>query len=114
MSSFHQLKSSITRERTPKFESVPFLCSLLFLSYTSLINFVVGSCHAAQTFSLGTIINLFMVSAPMLILLGESCYVFGWFKRSLNQSIGSFSCNPHFALLWPDERSDILGNVSDH
>ena len=36
------------------------------------------------------------------------------FKRSLNQSIGSFSCNPHFALLWSDERSDILGNVSDH
>ena len=42
------------------------------------------------------------------------CLVFGWFKRSLNQSIGSFSCNPHFALLWSDERSDILGNVSDH
>ena len=40
--------------------------------------------------------------------------IFGWFKRSLNQSIGSFSCNPHFALLWSDERSDILGNVSDH
>ena len=40
--------------------------------------------------------------------------LFGWFKRSLNQSIGSFSCNPHFALLWSDERSDLLGNVSDH
>ena len=40
--------------------------------------------------------------------------LFGWFKRSLNQSIGLFSCNPHFALLWPDERLDILGNVSDH
>ena len=38
----------------------------------------------------------------------------GWFKRSLNQSIGSFSCNPHFALLRTDERSDILGNVSNH
>ena len=40
--------------------------------------------------------------------------IFGWFKQSLNQSIGSFSCNPHFALLWSDERSDLLGNVSDH
>ena len=40
--------------------------------------------------------------------------VFGWFKRSLNQSIGSFSCNPHFALLRSDERSYILGNVSGH
>ena len=40
--------------------------------------------------------------------------LFGWFKRSLNQSIGSFSANPHFALLWSDERSDILGIVSDH
>ena len=40
--------------------------------------------------------------------------IFGWFKRSLNQSIGSFSANPHFALLWSDERSDLLGNVSDH
>ena len=39
---------------------------------------------------------------------------FGWFKWSLNQSIGSFSCNPHFALLRTDERSDILGNVSNH
>ena len=48
-------------------------------------------------------------------LLSTSSYLFfGWFKRSLNQSIGSFSCNPHFALLWSDERSDILGNVSDH
>ena len=41
-------------------------------------------------------------------------FLVGWFKWSLNQSIGSFSCNPHFALLWSDERSDILGNVSDH
>ena len=41
-------------------------------------------------------------------------FIFGWFKRSLNQSIGSFSCNPHFALLWSDQMSDILGNVSDH
>ena len=41
-------------------------------------------------------------------------WVFGWFKRSLNQSIGSFSANPHFALLWSDERSDLLGNISDH
>ena len=40
--------------------------------------------------------------------------IFGWFKRSLNQSIGSLSANPHFALLWSDERSDILGIVSDH
>ena len=40
--------------------------------------------------------------------------VFGWFKRSLNQSIGSFSTNPHFALFRPDQRSDIFGNVSNH
>ena len=39
---------------------------------------------------------------------------FGWFKRSLNQSIGSFSTNPHFALFRPDRRSDIFGNVSNH
>ena len=39
---------------------------------------------------------------------------FGWFKRSLNQSIGSFSANPHFALLWSHERLDIFGNVSNH
>ena len=38
----------------------------------------------------------------------------GWFKRSLNQSIGSFSTNPHFALLRSDERSDISRNVSNH
>ena len=44
---------------------------------------------------------------------GKLCIV-GWFKRSLNQSIGSFSCNAHFALLRSDERSDILGNVSNH
>ena len=46
------------------------------------------------------------------------CFVFviiiGWFKRSLNQSIGSFSANPHFALFRPDQRSDIFGNVSNH
>ena len=40
--------------------------------------------------------------------------IFGWFKRSLNQSIGSFSTNPHFALFRPDRRSDIFGNVSNH
>ena len=40
--------------------------------------------------------------------------LFGWFKRSLNQSIGSFSANPHFALFWPDRRSDTFGNVSNH
>ena len=40
--------------------------------------------------------------------------VFGWFKRSLNQSIGSFSTNPHFALFRPDRRSDIFENVSNH
>ena len=40
--------------------------------------------------------------------------VVGWFKRSLNQSIGSFSTNPHFALFQPDRRSDIFGNVSNH
>ena len=39
---------------------------------------------------------------------------FGWFKRSLNQSIGSFSTNPHFALFRPDRRWDIFGNVSNH
>ena len=38
----------------------------------------------------------------------------GWLKRSLSQSIGSFSCNPHFALFLPGQRSDIFGNVSDH
>ena len=41
-------------------------------------------------------------------------YIFGWFKRSLNQSIGSFSTNPHFALFRPDQRSDTFGNVSNH
>ena len=41
-------------------------------------------------------------------------FIFGWFKRSLNQSIGSFSANPHFALFRPDRRSDILGNISNH
>ena len=40
--------------------------------------------------------------------------IFGWFKRSLNQSIGSFSTNPHFALFRPDRRLDIFGNVSNH
>ena len=40
--------------------------------------------------------------------------IFGWFKRSLNQSIGSFSTNPHFALFRPDRRSDTFGNVSNH
>ena len=40
--------------------------------------------------------------------------VFDWFKQKMNQSVGSFSANPHFALLWSDERSDPLGNVSDH
>ena len=40
--------------------------------------------------------------------------VFGWFKRSLKQSIGSFSCNPHFALFQPDRRWDIFRNASDH
>ena len=47
-------------------------------------------------------------------LLKVERILFGWFKRSLNQSIGLFSANPHFALLWSDERSDILGIVSDH
>ena len=32
----------------------------------------------------------------------------------MNQSIGSFSTNPHFALFRPDQRSDIFGNVSNH
>ena len=32
----------------------------------------------------------------------------------MNQSIGSFSTNPHFALFWLDRRSDIFGNVSNH
>ena len=41
-------------------------------------------------------------------------FFIGWFKRSLNQSIGSFSTNPHFALFRPDRRSDIFGNVSNH
>ena len=41
-------------------------------------------------------------------------YIFGWLKRSLSQSIGSFSCNPHFALFLPGQRSDIFGNVSNH
>ena len=40
--------------------------------------------------------------------------IFGWLKRSLSQSIGSFSCNPHFALFLPGQRSDIFGNVSNH
>ena len=26
----------------------------------------------------------------------------------------AISWNPHFALLWSDQMSDILGNVSDH
>ena len=40
--------------------------------------------------------------------------VISWLKRSLSQSIGSFSCNPHFALFLPGQRSDIFGNVSNH
>ena len=32
----------------------------------------------------------------------------------MNQSIGSFSTNPHFALFRPDRRWDIFGNVSNH
>ena len=32
----------------------------------------------------------------------------------MNQSIGSFSTNPHFALFRPDRRSDTFGNVSNH
>ena len=39
--------------------------------------------------------------------------LFGWFKRSLDQSIGSL-CNPHFAVIWPDQRSHIFWNGSDH
>ena len=35
-------------------------------------------------------------------------------KWSLSQSIGSFSCNPHFALFLPGQRLDIFGNVSNH
>ena len=41
-------------------------------------------------------------------------WVFGWLKQSLSQSIGSFSCNPHFALFLPGQRSDIFWNVSNH
>ena len=32
----------------------------------------------------------------------------------MNQSIGSFSTNPHFALFRPDRRWDTFGNVSNH
>ena len=52
--------------------------------------------------------------------LPEPCLIylfvlfFGWFKRSLNQSIGSLSCNPHFGLFQPDRRWDIFRNASDH
>ena len=44
----------------------------------------------------------------------KSFNVIGWFKRSLNQSIGSFSTNQHFALFRTDQRSDTFGNVSNH
>ena len=51
----------------------------------------------------------------VIILWTEiSTVLFGWFKWSLNQSIGSFSTNSHFALFRPDRRSDIFGNVSNH
>ena len=40
-------------------------------------------------------------------------FVIGWFKRSLNQSIGSL-CNPLFAVFWPDQRSHISRNGWDH
>ena len=63
-----------------------------------------GSATMMTTVEMGRM-NAIVVSTTTL---------FGWFKRSLNQSIGSFSANPHFALLWSDERSDLLGNVSDH
>ena len=56
--------------------------------------------------------------SKILGVWGNYCYqqlkVVGWFKRSLNQSIGSFSTNPHFALFRPDRRWDIFGNVSNH
>ena len=48
------------------------------------------------------------------IRISGTSLLFGWFKRSLNQSIGSFSTNPHFALFRPDRRSDTFGNVSNH
>ena len=43
----------------------------------------------------------------------QSCFLAD-LNGVLNQSIGSFSANPHFALFRPDRRSDIFGNVSNH
>ena len=65
----------------------------------------------SEEFSLKAKLN--QVMRQLLRVVSRARFV-GWFKRSLNQSIGSFSANPHFALLWSDERSDILGIVSDH
>ena len=58
-----------------------------------------------------------LIKYPFAVTLSSNknqCYLFGWLKRSLSQSIGSFSCNPHFALFLPGQRLDIFGNVSDH
>ena len=58
--------------------------------------------------------NHFIHSGVVQSAFKRHMCVFGWFKRSLNQSIGSFSCNPHFALFQPDWRWDIFQNASDH
>ena len=84
------LKWSITS--SPKLDhlSTAYQCSVLRQS--RFLDFMVNACFLVYWFSL----------------------IVGWFKRSLNQSIGSFSTNPHFALFWPDRRSDTFGNVSNH
>ena len=60
--------------------------------------------------SLNRILRLFLISKRCL----QFNWFIGWFKRSLKQSRGSFSCNPHFALFQPDWRWDIFRNASDH
>ena len=82
-----------------------------------------GSCRRSIYFTLvlDSLLNLCCsVYRKVLVLTLRSIPTtdlhsfFGWFKRSLNQSIGSLSCNPHFALFQPDRRWDIFWNASDH
>ena len=50
----------------------------------------------------------------MLACIYNVRFLFGSFKRSLNQSIGSLSCNPYFTLFLPDQRSGKCRNASNH
>ena len=95
---------------------------LLFLAHrfpfcfpvTPLADYYIIGGGVYQAPDLGSVLNSRLVSANICEISVAVQNLFGWFKRSLNQSIGSFSTNPHFALFRPDRRSDIFGNLSNH